>query len=80
MSEGELRMADKSMENVEEKIREILEGLKCILEAHDSCAELTEFKDNSAVVYCGGPCVNCDNRCIEDAIKEKFPDIEVTIR
>lgn len=80
MSEGELRMADKSMENVEEKIREILEGLKCILEAHDSCAELTEFKDNRAVVYCGGPCVNCDNRCIEDAIKEKFPDIEVTIR
>ena len=80
MNEGEPHMADKPAENVEEKIREILEGLKCILEAHDSCAELTEFKDNRAVVYCGGPCVNCENRCIEDAIKEKFPDIEVIIR
>jgi flavoprotein len=80
MSEGEPHVADRPAENVEEKIREILEGLKCILEAHDSCAELTEFKDNRAIVYCGGPCVNCDNRCIEDAIKEKFPDIEVTIR
>jgi flavoprotein len=80
MSEGEPRMADKPVENKEAKIREILEGLKCILEAHDSCAELTEFKDNKAVVYCGGPCVNCDNRCIEDAIKEKFPNVEVIIR
>lgn len=80
MSEGEPRMAETPVENTEEKIREILDGLKCILEAHDSCAELTEFKDNRAVVYCGGPCVNCDNRCIEDAIKEKFPDVEVIIR
>jgi len=54
--------------------------LKCILDAHDSCAELAEFKDNRVVVYCGGPCLNCDNRCIEGAIKEKFPDVEVIIR
>jgi flavoprotein len=73
-------MADRPAGEVEEKIREILEGLKCILEAHDSCAELGEFKDNKAVVYCGGPCINCDNRCIEDAIKEKFPNVEVIIR
>jgi hypothetical protein len=80
MSEGEPRMADKPVENTEAKIREILEGLKCILEAHDSCAELVEFKDNKAVVYCDGPCVNCDNRCIEEAIRERFPDVEVIIR
>ncbi len=67
------------MDKTEEKIREILERLQCILSAHDSCAELIEFKDNKAVIYCGSPCVHCDNRCIEEAIKEKIPDIEVII-
>ena len=73
-------MADKTTVSTEEKIREILQGLECILTAHDSCAELTEFKDNRAVIYCGGPCVKCDNRCIEGAIKEQWPDIEVIIQ
>jgi Fe-S cluster biogenesis protein NfuA len=73
-------MTEKSTDNTEEKIREILEGLECILTAHESCAELIEFKDNRAVIYCGGPCVNCDNRCIEWAIKEKLPDVEVIIQ
>lgn len=73
-------MADKTTVSTEEKIREILQGLECILTAHDSCAELIEFKDNRAVIYCGGPCVKCDNRCIEGAIKEQLPDIEVIIQ
>jgi hypothetical protein len=73
-------MADKTTVSIEEKIREILQGLECILTAHDSCAELTEFKDNRAVIYCGGPCVKCDNRCIEEAIREQLPDIEVIIQ
>jgi hypothetical protein len=73
-------MADKTAVSTEKKIREILQGLECILTAHDSCAELTEFKDNIAVIYCGGPCVKCDNRCIEGAIKEQLPDIEVIIQ
>jgi flavoprotein len=68
------------MDKTEEKIREILDGLECILSAHDSCAELVEVKDNRAVINCVGPCVHCDNRCIEEAIKEKLPDIEVVIR
>jgi len=73
-------MVEKSEERTEQKIREILESLECILTAHDSCAELVEYKDNRAVIYCGGPCINCDNRCIEDAIKEQLPDIEVMIQ
>jgi hypothetical protein len=68
------------MDKTEEKIREILNSLQCILTAHESCAELMEFKDNRAVIYCGGPCKKCDNRCIEGAIKEKLPDIEVIVR
>ena len=73
-------MEDKKTVSTEEKIIEILQGLECILTAHDSCAELTEFKDNRAVIYCGGPCMKCDNRCIEGAIKEQLPDIEVIIQ
>jgi len=73
-------MVEKSEERTEQKIREILESLECILTAHDSCAELIEYKDNRAVIYCGRPCINCDNRCIEDAIKEQLPDIEVMIQ
>ena len=68
------------MDKTEEKIREILDRLQCILSAHDSCAELVEVKDNRAVINCVGPCLHCDNRCIEDAIKEKLPDIEVILR
>jgi Fe-S cluster biogenesis protein NfuA len=63
----------------EEKIREIIDSLECVLTKHDSCAELIEFKDNTAVIFCGGPCKNCDNRCIEEAIKGRFPDLEVII-
>jgi hypothetical protein len=73
-------LAGKSEANTEEKIREILESLECILSAHDSCAELIEFKENKAVIYCGGPCMRCDNRCIEEAIREKLPDVEVIIQ
>ncbi len=73
-------MGNESNINTEKKIREILDSLQCILTAHDSCAELIEFKDNRAVIYCGGPCLNCDNRCIEEAIREKLPDIEVIIQ
>jgi flavoprotein len=68
------------MDKTEEKIREILDGLECILSAHNSCAELVEVKDNKAVINCVGPCIHCDNRCIEEAIKEKLPNIEVIIR
>ena len=68
------------MDKTEEKIREILNRLECILSAHDSCAELVEVKDNRAVINCVGPCLHCDNKCIEEAIKEKLPDIEVIVR
>jgi len=73
-------MAEVPAVAAEEKIKEVLESLQCILTAHDSCAELIEVKGNRAVIYCGGPCVKCDNRCIEEAIKEKLPDIEVIIQ
>jgi hypothetical protein len=69
------------MENtIEKKVKDILDGLSCILSAHDSCAELVEVDEKKVVINCVGPCINCDNRCIESAIKEKLPGIEVIIR
>jgi Fe-S cluster biogenesis protein NfuA len=73
-------MMENSDKQIEQKIREILEGLECILTAHDSCAELIEYRDKKAVIYCGGPCIKCDNRCIESAIKDHLPDVEVVIQ
>jgi Fe-S cluster biogenesis protein NfuA len=73
-------MSENSDDSSVKKIMEVLDSLDCILTAHDSCAELIEFKDKRAVIHCGGPCMRCDNRCIEDAIKEKLPDVEVVIQ
>jgi Pyruvate/2-oxoacid:ferredoxin oxidoreductase delta subunit len=73
-------MEKSSLEKAtEEKIREIIDSLQCVLTKHDSCAELIEFKNNKAVIFCGGPCKICDNKCIEESIKVKFPDLEVII-
>jgi Fe-S cluster biogenesis protein NfuA len=65
---------------IEEQIKEILDNLQCILDSHEGCAELIEVKDNKAVLFCGGKCAGCDNKCVVDAIKEKLPDIEVILR
>jgi hypothetical protein len=73
-------MPEKTEAGTAERIKEILEGLECMLTAHDSCAELIEFSNNRAVISCGGPCLKCDNRCIEGAIKDHLPDIEVVIQ
>ena len=70
------RSEDKA---TEQKIKEIIDSLQCVLTKHDSCAELIELRNNSVVIFCGGPCRNCDNRCIEEAIKGRFPDLEVVI-
>jgi hypothetical protein len=48
-----------------------------LIEAHKGFAELGEVKGNRAVIYCGGQCIDCSNKCIEDAIREKLPDIEI---
>jgi hypothetical protein len=68
------------MDKTEEKIREILNNLNYLFEAHDGFAVLAECSNNRAVIYCGGLCTHCDSKCIEEAIKAKIPDIEVVVR
>ncbi len=63
-----------------EEIEKIIDSLQCVLTKHNSCAELIDLKDNTAFIFCGGPCKSCDNRCIEEAIKGKFPNLNIVIR
>ena len=64
----------------EEAILEILESIQSQASAHDGYVELGEIKDNKVVIYCGGECAHCDNKCIKEALKDKIPDIEVIFR
>jgi len=64
----------------EKNVMEILDSIKSQVNAHDGFLELGEIKDNKVVIYCGGECAPCDNKCIEEALKEKLPDIEVIFR
>jgi Fe-S cluster biogenesis protein NfuA len=65
------------MKEIKEQIIEILNSLDPSLKAHTCFLELSEITDNKVVIYCGGQCTGCDSKCIEEAIKEKLPDIEV---
>jgi hypothetical protein len=51
-----------------------------LIKAHKGFAELGEVEGNRAVIYCGGQCIDCIDKCIEDAIKEKLPDVEIIFR
>lgn len=42
--------------------------------------EVHEVKGNEVVIYCGGRGVSCENRCIEDLLKQKFPGLKVVFR
>lgn len=64
----------------EEALREILESIKNQVNAHGCSLDLGEIRDKKVVIYCGGKCVSCDNKCVEDALKDKVSDIEVIYR
>ena len=65
---------------IEEKVRTVLDHLQCVLDSHEGCAELIEVKDNKVILYCGGKCAGCDNRCVESSIKDELPDVEVILQ
>jgi Fe-S cluster biogenesis protein NfuA len=65
------------MDKTRKLIAEILNSMRPLIEAHKGFAELGEVKGNRAVIYCGGQCIDCSIKCIEDAIKEKWPGVEI---
>jgi len=65
------------MAEIEKQITEILDSMNWILEAHDSCAELVEIKGKKVVIQLAGQCADCETNCIEEAIYQILPDIEL---
>lgn len=65
-------MEETSLDKMtEEKIREIIDSLQCILTKHDSCAELIELKDNAAVIFCGDT-LAIKNCCFTEILYHAF--------
>jgi hypothetical protein len=65
------------MKGIKKQILEILDSMSWILDAHDSYAELVRVKGKKAVIKISGQCAYCETNCLEDAIYEKLPDIEL---
>jgi Fe-S cluster biogenesis protein NfuA len=64
----------------EKEVMEVLDGIKSQLSAHDGFVEVGDIQENKVMIYCGGECSPCHNKCIEDALKDKIPDIDVIFR
>ncbi|MEF9427498.1 MAG: NifU family protein, partial [Candidatus Mariimomonas ferrooxydans] len=56
--------------NTSKDIEEILNGLKWLLDVHDSFVELVEVKGNTVFLQIGGQCMDCESSCIKEALKE----------
>lgn len=68
------------MDKTKELIIETLEYMNVLVEAHDGFIQLGEISSSRVEIYCGGQCVDCDDKCIEEALKSRVPDIEVIFR
>lgn len=68
------------MNDLEKQITEILDSMNYILDFHESSAEIVEIKGNRVVIQMIGQCAECDTNCIEDAIYQKLPDIDLTFQ
>lgn len=65
------------MNDIEKQITDILDSMILILDLHESSAEIVEIKGNRVVIQMIGQCAECDTNCLEDAIFEKLPDIDL---
>ncbi len=68
------------MNNIEQRVHEVLHNLNWLLEAHDSFAELVEVNGNKVVIRCVGYCAECETDCVGVAFKERMPDIELILQ
>ena len=68
------------MDNIEQRVQDVLHNVNWLLEAHDSFAELVEIIGNKVILRCAGHCVECETNCIGVAFKERMPDIELVFQ
>ena len=65
------------MEDIVERVNEVLHNLNWLLEAHDSFVELVEIKDDTIVIHCTGHCAECETNCVRVAFHERIPEMEL---
>jgi Fe-S cluster biogenesis protein NfuA len=65
------------MNDIEKQITEVLDSMSLILDSHESSAEIVEIKGNRVVIQMIGQCAECDINCLEEAIYQKLPDIDL---
>ncbi len=68
------------MNNIEQRVNEVLHNLNWLLESHDSFAELVEVNGNKVVIRCVGYCAECETDCVGVAFKERMPEIELILQ
>ncbi len=68
------------MNNIKQRVHEVLHNLNWLLESHDSFAELVEVNGNKVVIRCVGYCAECETDCVGVAFKERMPDIELILQ
>lgn len=67
------------MDDIKIKVREVLNNLNWLLEAHNSYVELLEIKGKTIIVSCRGFCAECETNCVGVAFDERMPDFELVI-
>ena len=65
------------MNEIERRVREVLNNLNWMLEPHNSHAELVEIDGEKVVIRCIGSCADCEKDCVGVAFDERMPDIEL---
>lgn len=66
--------------DIEVRVREVLDNLNWLLDAHDSSAELLKIEDNTVYILCKGQCASCETECIQVAFSERIPEVEIVIK
>lgn len=73
-------MNQTPMDEIKRLIREKLDSLKCLIEAHKGFVQLGEVEYNRAVIYCGGQCADCSSKCFESSIQDAVPGVKIIFR
>lgn len=67
------------MNNIENKVYDVLRHLNWLMEAHGSFAELIEIKGDKVVIRCAGYCAECETDCAGVVFGEWLPEMELIV-
>ncbi|MEW6601892.1 MAG: hypothetical protein AB1499_13045 [Nitrospirota bacterium] len=65
------------MDDIRNRVLEVLHNLNWLMESHNSSAELVEIRGRNVVVRTVGYCAECESGCVEVAFRERMPDIKL---